>query len=273
MSGAIAMGTNKITGLGAATAANDALSTANLEENPTNGVTVKAPTSNWAYDHENNTTTPHGAVSAATASKLVVRDASARAKFAEGVATGDAIVFSQLASAATASKVVVRDGSGNAKFAASAADGDAVIHQQRKDFHPPAQISYLNGFASGSYNIQCQGVAHSDTDARIDAIFHVKQTGTYRFVITHTTDTINVKDDATVYAGKMADGAAGNNSNLFNGSTTAMDLQNAAVQAVVQTETSSFSLTAGDIVFFIWIKGENEGAGNLYIYAVELEEV
>lgn len=42
--------------------------------------------------HDANTTTAHGAVSAATASKHVVRDASARAKFAQSAAAGDAIV-------------------------------------------------------------------------------------------------------------------------------------------------------------------------------------
>lgn len=42
--------------------------------------------------HNNNTTTAHGAVSAATASKHVVRDASARAKFAQAAAAGDVIV-------------------------------------------------------------------------------------------------------------------------------------------------------------------------------------
>jgi len=43
-------------------------------------------------DHSNNTTTAHGAVSAATASKFVVRDADARAKFAAPGAAGDALI-------------------------------------------------------------------------------------------------------------------------------------------------------------------------------------
>ena len=42
--------------------------------------------------HAANTTTVHGAVSAATASKHVVRDASARAKFAAPGASGDALI-------------------------------------------------------------------------------------------------------------------------------------------------------------------------------------
>ncbi len=45
--------------------------------------------------HEANTTTAHGAVSAATASKHVVRDASARAKFAAPAAAGDALIKGQ----------------------------------------------------------------------------------------------------------------------------------------------------------------------------------
>lgn len=42
--------------------------------------------------HNDNTTTAHGAVSAATASKHVVRDASARAKFAAPDAAGDVLI-------------------------------------------------------------------------------------------------------------------------------------------------------------------------------------
>ena len=73
----------------------------------TNGVT-KAPTHDAVFDvkatadaaatdadlttHEDNTTTAHGAVSAATASKHVVRDASARAKFAAPAGAGDALI-------------------------------------------------------------------------------------------------------------------------------------------------------------------------------------
>jgi len=58
----------------------------------TDAETTKASTSNVVYDHTANTTTAHGAVSAATASKLVVRDASARAKFAAPAAAGDALI-------------------------------------------------------------------------------------------------------------------------------------------------------------------------------------
>ncbi|KKL81863.1 hypothetical protein LCGC14_1990500, partial [marine sediment metagenome] len=69
MRGALAMGANSIT----------------LDANETvDGVDISA--------HDANTTTAHGAVSAATASKHVVRDASARAKFAAPGASGDALI-------------------------------------------------------------------------------------------------------------------------------------------------------------------------------------
>ncbi len=69
LGGTLAMGANSIT----------------LDANETvDGVDVSA--------HNANTTTAHGAVSAATASKHVVRDASARAKFAAPGASGDALI-------------------------------------------------------------------------------------------------------------------------------------------------------------------------------------
>uniref|UniRef100_A0A6M3LLU1 Uncharacterized protein n=1 Tax=viral metagenome TaxID=1070528 RepID=A0A6M3LLU1_9ZZZZ len=43
-------------------------------------------------DHTGNTTTAHGAVSAATASKIVVRDAEGQAAFAAPAAAGDALI-------------------------------------------------------------------------------------------------------------------------------------------------------------------------------------
>lgn len=68
------------------------LSTWAVDDTPVDGETDKPVSSNWAYDHGANTTTAHGAVSAATASKIVVRDASARAKFAAPGASGDALI-------------------------------------------------------------------------------------------------------------------------------------------------------------------------------------
>jgi len=116
----------------------------------TDAETTKAPTSNVMYDHGANTTTAHGAVSAATASKIIVRDASARAKVAAPSAEDDIALKSNVTtvagdltthaalqtahgavSAATASKMVVRDAEGQAKFAAPAAAGDALIKGTR----------------------------------------------------------------------------------------------------------------------------------------------
>uniref|UniRef100_A0A6M3LG04 Tail protein n=1 Tax=viral metagenome TaxID=1070528 RepID=A0A6M3LG04_9ZZZZ len=54
--------------------------------------TTPAEAAQLVTDHNNNTTTAHGAVSAATASKFVVRDANARAKFAAPAAAGDALI-------------------------------------------------------------------------------------------------------------------------------------------------------------------------------------
>jgi len=62
-----------------------------LDDVPVDGQTEEGITSNRVFDHEGNTTTAHGAVSAATANKHVVRDASARAKFAAAAAAGDAL--------------------------------------------------------------------------------------------------------------------------------------------------------------------------------------
>jgi hypothetical protein len=66
MSGAIAMGSQKITGLAAGSANGDALRyeqlasylpLASLETTPTNGATTKAPNSDWAYDVEDRVAT------------------------------------------------------------------------------------------------------------------------------------------------------------------------------------------------------------------------
>ena len=72
-----------------------------IDDTPVNGITNAPISSNWAFDHAANTTTAHGAVSAATASKHVVRDASGRAKFVASAANGDAVIHEQLHSAVT----------------------------------------------------------------------------------------------------------------------------------------------------------------------------
>ncbi len=94
-------------------------------------------------------TTAHGAVSAATPNKIVVRDAAGRSKVVAPSAEDDIALKSNVTtvnsaltdhaalttahgavSAATASKIVVRDVAGRAKFVAGAAAGDALIYEQ-----------------------------------------------------------------------------------------------------------------------------------------------
>lgn len=82
---------------------------------------------------------PASAVSTATANKVVIRDANARAAFAAPSAAGDAAILSTVTdhaglttahsavSTATASRIVVRDSSARARFAAPAAAGDVLI--------------------------------------------------------------------------------------------------------------------------------------------------
>ena len=104
--------------------------------------------------HEGNTTTAHGAVSAATASKLVVRDASGRAAFAAPSAAGDAAILSTVtthaaltaagthgsASAATVNTLIHRDASGRAKVVAPSAADDIA----RKDTVDAVQTNLNN---------------------------------------------------------------------------------------------------------------------------------
>jgi len=66
--------------------------TDHLDGSPDEDDATKAPTSEWAFDHNANTTTAHGAVSTATASKIVVRDAQGQAAFAAPAAAGDALI-------------------------------------------------------------------------------------------------------------------------------------------------------------------------------------
>ena len=122
-------------GTGASTASGARI---NLEVDSSTEVTTKV-------SNHNAVTNAHGAVSEATASKIVVRDASGKAKFSEGTATGDAIVFSQLASAATPSKVVYRDVNGRAKFVPGAATGDAYTYDQAVSDLATKQATLVSG--------------------------------------------------------------------------------------------------------------------------------
>ncbi len=89
-------------------------------------------------NHANLTAGVHGAVSTNTASKLVIRDASARAQFADPSAAQDAATKNYVdahatltnphssTSAATANRLVLRDASGRAQFASPSASSDAA---------------------------------------------------------------------------------------------------------------------------------------------------
>jgi len=81
--------TNRIKMYGAAL--NSMVTTADVDDAPADGATTDPISSNWAYDHA-ALTTAHGAVSAATASKIVVRDAEGQAAFAAPEAAGDALI-------------------------------------------------------------------------------------------------------------------------------------------------------------------------------------
>lgn len=89
-----------------------------------------------------NRTTVHGATAEATASRIVLRDADGRARFAPGVASGDAVNVGQLGNHAalisahgatadaTAGRLVVRDSAGRASFAPGTTGGEAVVFSQ-----------------------------------------------------------------------------------------------------------------------------------------------
>lgn len=95
-------------------------------------------TTDTAVNNHSALTSPHSATSEATAERLVLRDASGRAAFSDGVASGDAVNVGQLAghadsttphgatAEATASRIVLRDADGRARFAPGVASGDAV---------------------------------------------------------------------------------------------------------------------------------------------------
>lgn len=95
-----------------------------VDDTPVDGSTTTPISSNWAFDHAALTTT-HGAVSAATASRIVVRDASARAAFAAPAAAGDVLIKGTRLTAAelldgTLNQVLTAQGAGvNPAYAAA----------------------------------------------------------------------------------------------------------------------------------------------------------
>ena len=56
-----------------------------IDDTPVNGQTSESISSNWAYDHQNDTTAIHGSTSSNTANRIVQRDASGN--FSAGVIT------------------------------------------------------------------------------------------------------------------------------------------------------------------------------------------
>ena len=110
-----------------------------------------------AVTTHNDVTSPHSAASAATASRLIVRDAAGRAKVADPAVAADIATKNTVdthgaltsphsaVSAATASRLVVRDAFGRAKFAEGAATGDAVVFSQFTTSKIAAGYQYLPG--------------------------------------------------------------------------------------------------------------------------------
>lgn len=78
--------------------------------------------------HESNTTDPHGAVSAATANKIAIRDENARLQVAAGAADSDVVNKAQMEAALEALSLAA--GSGNVTTTdTSATDGEIVVER------------------------------------------------------------------------------------------------------------------------------------------------
>jgi len=158
--------------------------------------------------HTANTTTAHGAVSAATASKIIIRDAAGRAKVVAPSATDDIALKSTVTadiathaalttagthgavSAATASKIIIRDAAGRAKVSAPSASDDIA----RKDTVDAVAVLvgtviwYAKNTAPTGY-LKCNGAAISR--ATYAALFAIINT---TFGIGNGSTTFNVPD-------------------------------------------------------------------------------
>lgn len=123
-------------------------------------------------------TSPHSAASAATPSRLVVRDSSGRAQFAAPSASADAATKQTVddhaaltsphsaTSAATASRLVVRDSSGRAQFATPSASADAAT----KGYVDAAVTKFLSAafsYSSLIYNAFAHGLGAVPSDVKI----------------------------------------------------------------------------------------------------------
>lgn len=145
--------------------------------------TAEVPALKTDFDtHAALTAAVHGAVSTNTASKIIIRDASARAQVADpsaaqDIATknyvdtqgGDVATHAALTtahgavSAATASKMVVRDASGRAAFADPSADQDAATKKYVADTSMPLAGGTFTGAA----------IAQSNTDYTTEQLRNV----------------------------------------------------------------------------------------------------
>lgn len=183
--------------------------------------------------HEADTTTAHGAVSAATASKFVVRDASARAK-----------------------------------FAAAAAAGDAAIFEQVKRFPPIAEGKTVWAALSYIYEWD-KGVLHSNTTAYYEAFFVAPWAGSFKIVYAFMSNTSTRDDHFHIYAGKSAASGAISLTNCLNNEQA--QFNSVTKDIIYQYATGSFSLNAGDVLTSSLRKQDNTGTGYLILVGCWLE--
>jgi uncharacterized phage infection (PIP) family protein YhgE len=151
-------------------------------------------------------------------------------------------------------------------------DSRIDILESEKLSIPPLSVFYLNGWTSGSYNMQCMYALHSDNDARIDASFYVSITGYYKIMIIHASNTNSRNDDGIIYSGKMSSGSGGTVENLLTGAN--FDLNRASLNTIYQsTHSNSIYIENGKTVFCAWLKTEDETSGSFFVYGIVLKEV
>ena len=148
-------------------------------------------------------TTAHSAVSAATASRIVVRDAAGRAAFVDGSAAGDAATKGQLdthaalttahsaTAAATADRIVLRDAAGRAQVVAPSAAADIA----RKDTVDAVQTNLTThaGTTTGTH-----GVGASTVESAAGATAKVNVVRYPSINVQTTSYTLVLADDAKI---------------------------------------------------------------------------
>jgi hypothetical protein len=102
-----------------------------IDDTPVNGQTSESISSNWAYDHQNDTTAIHGSTSSNTANRIVQRDASGNFSAGTITATCTNAQYADLAEkysadADIAPGTVVSFG-GESEVTTSSVDGDRKI--------------------------------------------------------------------------------------------------------------------------------------------------